>query len=196
MGIVPLILNLIGSWSEPCAPKDIQYIVDVEDGIVEPFFALEVSAILNDEDGWTQAWDGKFCQGTSPNFAVILATPEKTDEMCLPMRTMSRVSCSRNGRAVINLKRWREGAEGWELHDYRRYLINHEVGHVLGMGHRKCPEDSNELTPVMKQQSSSKIKCSRGNEPTESELESMSKKKWGFFHLRKKLIKDPWEKPT
>lgn len=190
MGIIlPLLLRLL----LPCQPGDIQYVAEVEDGIFEPFFKLEVSIILNAENGWTQAGHGRFCQSDKPNFAILLATPETTDKICLPMRTMGRVSCARKGRAVINLTRWREGAPGWDAQSYRRYIINHEVGHLLEMGHRKCPYFG--PTPVMKQQSSSKINCSRSNIPTQDEIGSMTKKYWKFHHIRKGIIEDPWKRP-
>ena len=194
MGIIfPFLFRLFSG--SPCEPDDVQYVVAVEDGIIEPFFALEVSIILNAKHGWTRAGHGRFCQGNDPSFAILLAKPETTDSMCFPLRTMERVSCARNKRAIINLERWREGAAEWSLIGYHQYLINHEVGHVLEMGHRRCPENPNEPTPVMKQQSNSKIKCPRRGSPTQAEIESMSKKGWYFHALRKAIINDPWERP-
>ncbi|MGI9557068.1 MAG: DUF3152 domain-containing protein, partial [Solirubrobacterales bacterium] len=56
--------------------------------------------------------------------------------------------------------RWRGGARafGGELMDYRRYLINHEVGHTLGRWHRGCPAPK-ARAPVMMQQTKGVGEC-------------------------------------
>ena len=42
---------------------------------------------------------------------------------------------------MLNAERWARGASayGRDLAGYRRYLVNHEVGHALGEPHRPCP---------------------------------------------------------
>ena len=52
----------------------------------------------------------------------------------------------------INSHRWKRGSKksGYTLGDYRIYLINHEVGHILGHLHRKCDGKGNKI-PVMNQ---------------------------------------------
>lgn len=52
----------------------------------------------------------------------------------------------------INLDRWLYGAKasGLSLDDYRSYLIQHEIGHLLGRNHTKCPTE-NYPRPIMVQ---------------------------------------------
>jgi hypothetical protein len=180
-----------------CDPGDVGYAVAIEDSLKAEHQVLFVASVYKTLNStWKQAGHGGFCPFSEPSFAVLLATPNMTDAMCSPMKTRGRVSCSRNGRAVINSKRWIEGGARWELEDYRKYLITHETGHVLGMQHEKCPADPHETTPVMTQQSSSKTPCARNAIPLPKEIERMHKeKRWVFHRIRNRVIDDPWERP-
>ena len=106
-------------------------------------FATQVATVLNSETGWAQA-DIDFVQvEADEDFTVFLAQPRSVDRLCRPLTTEGTLSCAISGKAVINAERWFRGAETWDnsnIADYRRYLINHEVGHLLGLGHTRCPE--------------------------------------------------------
>ena len=149
----------------------ITYRVEVETGVPVPpsAFAAEVDAALLDPRSWA-AVDGVSLQrtdGEDATLTVVLASPSTTDRLCRPLRTMGRYSCfSGDDRAVINADRWLHGAPSYagDLPGYRTYVVNHEVGHVLGHGHRGCPAPG-APAPVMVQQTKGLSGCARNPWP-------------------------------
>lgn len=72
-------------------------------------------------------------------------------------------------RVVVNTDRWLYMTPTYDdLAEYRAYLINHEVGHYLGLGHVGCP-GAGERAPVMMQQSIDLGGCVRNAWPRESD---------------------------
>jgi hypothetical protein len=106
---------------------------------------------------------------------VTLASRETTDSLCAPHDTHGRLSCFRGDRAVLNVWRWLEGSRsyGADLAGYRRYLVNHEVGHGLGhASHLPCPRPGRPA-PLMMQQTRSVGACKPSPWPTASERASI-----------------------
>lgn len=137
-------------------PDPVSYSVEVEGGLeVAPAdFAEAVDATLADSRGWRGIAEHEFQRvEQGQEVRVLLATPETVDVLCAPLQTDGEVSCRNQDRVVINAKRWFYGAEPFNrpLREYRRYVINHEVGHALGYGHQACPEPGG-VAPVMLQQ--------------------------------------------
>jgi len=154
-----------GSAQAPPGPgRVVRYAVEVERGL--PFaagsFAAQVHRVLNDPRGWGRGGALRFARvSRGPvRFRVALSSPAMTERMCLPLRTDGLLSCHSHGRSVINARRWGQGARpyGADLAAYREYLINHEVGHALGHGHRYCP-GRGMRAPVMVQQTKSLYGC-------------------------------------
>ncbi|MEC7820144.1 MAG: DUF3152 domain-containing protein [Actinomycetota bacterium] len=132
--------------------------------------------VLNDSRGWSSIV-GKEFQFTSlekSDFEIIFATPDTVDQLCAPLATNGIYSCRRENRVVLNYFRWIAGARdfGTDLATYRLYLINHEVGHMLGWGHTTCPAEG-ALAPLMMQQSKSTNGCLPYGWPTYERLESI-----------------------
>ena len=129
-------------------------------------FAEEVESILYDRRSWGGGGRIAFRRVDSgpADFRVTLAKPRLVDRLCAPLPTRGRYSCFNGYRAVINKMRWRRAAASYEfkkrLRHYRRYLINHEVGHALGHGHRACPR-AGARAPVMMQQTKGVYPCRR-----------------------------------
>jgi len=135
------------------------YRVEVEDGTgVDPDEAAEqIAAILNHERGWSRGGGAAFRQvsDASASLVIRIATPDTADSLCAAggLDTKGELNC-RVGRTVaVNLKRWLLGSPQFDgpAEEYRALIINHEVGHWLGYGHRGCPGPG-KPAPVMMQQ--------------------------------------------
>lgn len=131
----------------------LRYVVEVEGGLPvdRRAFARDVERILSDPRSWGRAVRRV---GASPaDFRVTLASATTTDALCAPLATRGTFSCAQGARAVLNADRWLHGASsyGRRLDRYRTYMVNHEVGHLLGRGHAACPGPGLRA-PVMMQQ--------------------------------------------
>ena len=121
-----------------------------------------VMAILGDGRSWIAEGDVRFqlVDPADADVRVRIATPATVDARCFPLRTVGRLSC-RNGNSLnINSDRWTGATSFWTapLDEYRAYVINHEMGHFLGLGHQNCP-GAGQLAPVMQQQTKSLRGC-------------------------------------
>ena len=134
-----------------------KYSVGVEKGLdidVDEFAAF-VDETYADPRGWLsdtrRNWG--FQRVESGGIRVVIATPKTVDKQCLPLRTEGKVSCAKQGYISINLDRWELAVPHWDgsLEEYRRYVVNHEMGHYLNKPHEGCPKEG-EPAPVMMQQ--------------------------------------------
>ena len=121
-----------------------------------------IEAVLAHPAGWTATGKHAFRHvgAEVPALSILIATPQTVDRLCAPLDTEGYFSCRNGQRAVLNVERWKAGVPHWtaSLEEYRAYLINHEVGHYLGMGHVGCP-NAGEPAPVMQQQSIDLMAC-------------------------------------
>lgn len=137
--------------------------IEVEQGldIDGAKFADQVLATLNDPRSWGGDGSRTFSRTAGEaTLTVTLASPATVDRLCAPLDTGGLWSCGVQGRAVLNHLRWVTGSPvyGDDMAAYREYLVNHEVGHVLGHRHSTCTS-SRSLAPVMVQQSGAPIAC-------------------------------------
>jgi len=137
--------------------------VEVEDGLLVdgPAFAATVMATLNDPRGWGADGSLSFARTDGDaELRVLLASPTTVDDLCAPLETEGQVSCGTRGRAVLNVRRWVLATQeyGVDKTGYRQYLVNHEVGHLLGHGHETC-RGAGQPAPLMQQQSYRAAPC-------------------------------------
>jgi Protein of unknown function (DUF3152) len=130
---------------------------------------------LNDARGWqTAGLDFAESGSDDADFELILSEPE-----FLPAYSEScsvEYSCRVGKQVIINAKYWRESRPELNvpLLTYRQMVINHEVGHWLGLDHLDCPAPG-EPAPVMQQQSIALNGCVVNPWPLESEVGLIAK---------------------
>lgn len=132
-------------------------------------FQRAARATLSDGRGW---WRGGVRFVHDPgraDFSVVLASPaavERASSVC-----SAQYSCRVGDDVLINDDRWRFGASPFRasLGDYRRYVVQHEVGHWLGQGHPGCSA-LGAPAPIMQQQSKGMQGCLENWWPLASEV--------------------------
>jgi hypothetical protein len=148
----------------------VTFTVEVEPATgIDPAEALDAAEdALFDPRSWSR--DATLVRTSDPDQAdirLLFATPSTVDALCGAegLETYGYYSCWTGRFATINSWRYAFGATGFEdLADYRRYVINHEVGHGLGHGHVGCPGPG-QLAPVMMQQSATLGACAANGWP-------------------------------
>lgn len=136
--------------------------LEVEDGvdIDRADFAEAVLATLNDDRSWGHGGRRTFARTDGDaDVVVVLASPDTSARLCRPLQTFGKLSCRSGQRAVLTSYRWLIGTPEFpDLQIYRQYVVNHEVGHVLGHGHEQCG-GAGRPAPVMQQQTKRVAPC-------------------------------------
>ena len=158
------------------AARTISFRVSVQKGLrTSPArFARGVRTLLCDPRGWTASGAVRFRYRPDGAYLISLLSAEQTERRCMNLIGLSvhaRWSCAGTSEAVLNAARWFNGSPTLNLSvgRYRALLVNHEVGHLLGHGHRGCSAVG-EKAPVMMQQSKGLSGCRANPWPLASEL--------------------------
>ncbi len=162
------------SAEEPGSPQSVRIrfeslVPDVSSAELQ----AQALAILNDPRGWVQAGFTFVADDDGP-YRVVLAEGPTVDELCLPLMTYGTVSCQNGPVVALNADRWRTAVDHWTLgvDVYRGYLVNHEVGHLIGQRHPtpRCPVQGRPAG-VMEQQTAGLEGCIGNPWPREWELD-------------------------
>ena len=131
----------------------ITYTVVVDPDVNFPLkdFAQEVAICLADPHGWESQGYHFVAVKSNPQVVIHLSSLKGLKSAgCDPA-----LSCAELGgkEMRINEQRWRHGTakSGQNLDGYRQYVISHEMGHILGRDHVKCPGPG-QPAPIMVQQ--------------------------------------------
>jgi hypothetical protein len=138
-----------------------RFTIDVENGITgvdRRVFADTVMAALSDQRSWIGGGAvalQRVESGQPVDFRISLSAPTTVRRVCgYSLRIETSCYAGSEGRVVLNVSRWTRGAVVFDgdLVNYRRYAVNHEIGHALGHNHAHyCLR--NGMAPVMMQQS-------------------------------------------
>lgn len=141
-------------------------------GDIEEFREV-IAETFADSRGWVRA-NVKFTEVESGGrLHMVLAAASEVD--AASQGCSAKLSCTVKPYVYINDDRWMGGSDSYNelgvtLQNYRRMVINHEVGHFLGHGHITECETNSGLAPVMLQQSTGLLGCTPNSWPLPSEL--------------------------
>lgn len=117
------------------------------------YFAARVARTLDDPRGWSLGGSIRFVQTAGPaDFTLWLAAANTLPSFGSPCS--SQWSCRSGSNVIINQDRWLGASATWPygIDAYRDYVVVHEIGHWLGLGHWPCG-GAGHRAPVMAQQS-------------------------------------------
>lgn len=143
--------------------RTVRFSVEVEaaTGLDPDAVTAVVEEALYDPRSWAATHDLRRVAPDEADLHVIVASPSSVDALCARagLNTAGWLSCWSGDIAAINVDRWTDGVGHVDDLDlYRRYVVNHEVGHGLGYGHVGCP-GRGMVAPVMQQQTKSLEGC-------------------------------------
>ena len=134
--------------------KTVRYTVVVDPDVDYPVERLkeEIAVYLADPDGWV-AHGYRFVYTDNLSHVIIHLT--SSEELGRNGCKDTKLSCAELGGKHLHLNsmRWTKGAppSKLELKRYRQYMVSHEMGHILGFDHKKCPGPG-KPAPIMMQQ--------------------------------------------
>lgn len=167
------------SWMSPAAPtgpRVVSYNISSRGTITADMdeFASVISATLNDPRGWTRLGVAFRQVDSGGDVTIYMGASSQITSFSAACDANS--GCTVGKAVVINQDRWQTVDQSWvkagaDQATYRQMMINHEIGHWLGLGHRPCSA-ANEPAPVMQLQLTNLQGCAPNAWPLSGELYS------------------------
>ncbi|MBK8460192.1 MAG: DUF3152 domain-containing protein [Micropruina sp.] len=115
-----------------------------------------VAGVLNDPRSWTGGGTVRFAliaDAKKADVVVYLASTATATKLC-GSAAESAYTCRSGSKVVINADRWAAAPATYaaDLQNFRRFLVNHAVGHYLDRSHASCAKKGGKAS-VMQQQS-------------------------------------------
>ena len=163
--------------------------------IVKLGFHAKVESVLSNDESWCKFFDIEFVPLEQLNecpditcLNIVLSPESYIVDHC----GFSGLSCynRNNNRIYIHYKNWTNEDESFlksvqqDIDGYRTYLVNHEVGHSLGLDHLKRRDYINKICPVMVQQTKGTEGTIANCWPTVADIRDTLRFIDGDFHLR------------
>lgn len=140
----------------------------------------EIKEIYANKNGWGEIIFKEVDNSNHADFKIIISTPQLIQKKCPGIENKHNLSCADRGAAKIiylNSIRWNTGGDfESSLKSYRKYLLLHETGHILGFNHHdcQCRKDEKCLAPIMMQQTYKLGNCEFNSEPLDWEIEKLN----------------------
>jgi len=142
--------------------KTITYCVVVDSDVNYPLreFTELIQIYLADPEGWSgKGYEFMLKEKGQTDVMIHLSSPAGLRKVgCDP-----NLNCAEfKGKHLhVNSVLWTRGGpkSKLSLEDYRQYVVSHEMGHILGHNHVKCPGPG-EPAPIMMQQTKGIGECS------------------------------------
>jgi len=108
-----------------------------------------------------------------PKFTILLVNPNSKNNMCMNKGLSCYIPATKT--IFVNSMRWFYGSDEFpgRISEYHTYLINHEVGHTLGLYHNNVCEVGTNKAPVMMQQTKGLKTCKLNVVPLKSEIKEI-----------------------
>lgn len=140
--VAVLVADALGLGARRAPQRTILYEVDAKGDVVSDrvVFRRVVAETLRDPRGWSAGGRVLYVPvHRGGDVRIVLASPTVIDNA--HATCSARYSCRVADDVYINDRRWQDGARTYAerpLAEYRRYVINHEFGHWLGLDHGDC----------------------------------------------------------